>query len=184
MRLALVTILALMGSPVLACDVGEDCDPPSEPPTVETPTFDPPPPVTPDPPPPVTPDPPPPVTPDPPPPVTPDPPPPVTPEKPDEPRETRVVPKSKPKPVAASCPKVKCVTDANGHRRAMFTADVPADMYYLGRNFCASAPKDVEVTACCLANPNQTYQIQYNMKVSKKAHRKAKEFCICVLGLD
>jgi hypothetical protein len=66
----------------------------------------------------------------------------------------------------------------------MFTADVQPDMYYLGRNFCAAAPKDVEVTACCLAKPDHTYQIQYNVKVSSKAHSKAKEFCICVLGLD
>lgn len=66
----------------------------------------------------------------------------------------------------------------------MFTADVQPDMYYLGRNFCATAPKDVEVTACCLAKPNQTYQIRYNLKVSAKAHKKATAFCTCVLGLD
>lgn len=66
----------------------------------------------------------------------------------------------------------------------MFTADVQPDMYYLGRNFCATAPKDVEVTACCLAKPDNTYQILYNVKVSKKAHWKAKQFCTCVLELD
>lgn len=106
-------------------------------------------------------------------------------EKQDEPREQRevnVVPKPKATPV--SCPKVKCVTDENGHRRAMFTADVQPDMYYLGRNFCATAPKDVEVTACCLAKPDHTYQILYNVEVSKKAHWKAKQFCTCVLELD
>jgi hypothetical protein len=83
----------------------------------------------------------------------------------------------------ATCPKVKCVTDANGNRRAMFTADVQPDMYYLGRNFCATAPKDVEVTACCLANDG-VYQILYNVAVSDKAHWKAKQFCTCVLELD
>lgn len=109
--------------------------------------------------------------------------PPETPEKPDEPREPQRV-TTKPKPAPASCPKVKCVTDEDGHRRAMFTADVQPDMYYLGRNFCATAPKDVEVTACCLAKPDETYQILYNVQVSKKAHWKAKQFCTCVLELD
>lgn len=99
---------------------------------------------------------------------------------PEEPREVKIVPKATP----VSCPKVKCITDENGHRRAMFTADVQPDMYYLGRNFCAKAPKDVEVTACCLANPDGTYQIIYNVEVSKKAHWKAKQFCTCVLELD
>ncbi|MGJ8604970.1 MAG: hypothetical protein ACSHXH_12665 [Marivita sp.] len=116
---------------------------------------------------------------------------PTTPERPpttthndtDEPREPRKVTVS-PKPAPVSCPKVKCITDDNGHRRAMFTADVQPDMYYLGRNFCATAPKDVEVTACCLAKPDHTYQILYNVEVSKKAHKKAKSFCTCVLGLD
>lgn len=116
---------------------------------------------------------------------------PTTPETPtetnnngdDDEREPRpVITKPKPKPVV--CPKVKCVTDENGNRRAMFTADVQPDMYYLGRNFCAKAPKDVEVTACCLAKEDHTYQILYNVKVSKKAHKKAKEFCTCVLELD
>jgi len=79
---------------------------------------------------------------------------------------------------------VKCVTDEHGNRRAMFTADVQPDMYYLGRNFCAKAPKDVEVTACCLEKEDQTYQILYNVEVSKKAHWKAKQFCTCVLELD
>lgn len=102
------------------------------------------------------------------------------PEDPQEPREVKIVPKATP----VSCPKVKCITDENGHRRAMFTADVQPDMYYLGRNFCATAPKDVEVTACCLANPDETYQILYNVEVSKKAHWKAKQFCTCVLELD
>ncbi len=101
-------------------------------------------------------------------------------EEPVEPRVVKVVPK----PAPVSCPKVKCVTDENGHRRAMYTADVQPDMYYLGRNFCATAPKDVEVTACCLAKPDHTYQILYNVKVSKKAHWHAKQFCTCVLELD
>lgn len=101
-------------------------------------------------------------------------------DDPDKPREVKVV--RKPTPV--SCPKVKCITDKDGHRRAMFTADVPAEMYHLGRNFCATAPKNVEVTACCLAKPDHTYQILYNVSVSKKAHYKAKKFCICALGLD
>lgn len=101
-------------------------------------------------------------------------------EDPDEPRVVKSVPKTAP----VSCPKVKCVTDENGHRRAMFTADVQPDMYYLGRNFCAAAPKDVEVTACCLAKEDHTYQILYNVEVSKKAHWKAKQFCTCVLELD
>lgn len=101
----------------------------------------------------------------------------------DEPVEPRVV-KVVPKPAPVSCPKVKCVTDEDGHRRAMFTANVQPDMYYLGRNFCATAPKDVEVTACCLAKPDHTYQILYNVEVSKKAHWQAKQFCTCVLELD
>lgn len=104
-------------------------------------------------------------------------------EREDSPRDPeRVVVTPKPKPV--SCPKVKCVTDEHGNRRAMFTADVQPDMYYLGRNFCAKAPKDVEVTACCLEKEDQTYQILYNVEVSKKAHWKAKQFCTCVLELD
>jgi hypothetical protein len=102
------------------------------------------------------------------------------PDEPREPREVKVVPK----PAPVSCPKVKCVTDENGKRRAMFTADVQPDMYYLGRNFCAAAPHDVEVTACCLTRPDHTYAILYNVKVSKKAHWKAKQFCTCVLELD
>lgn len=108
---------------------------------------------------------------------------PEKPEESDESREQRDITRG-PKPAPVSCPKVKCVTDENGHRRAMFTADVQPDMYYLGRNFCAQAPKDVEVTACCLAKPDDTYQILYNVKVSKKAHWKAKQFCTCVLELD
>jgi len=114
---------------------------------------------------------------------------PTTPDRPEKPeeseesRERRDITRA-PKPAPVSCPKVKCVTDENGHRRAMFTADVQPDMYYLGRNFCAHAPKDIEVTACCLAKPDDTYQILYNVKVSKKAHWKAKQFCTCVLELD
>ena len=110
---------------------------------------------------------------------------PVTrPEKPEEPDEHRELRTYTPKPKPVSCPKVKCVTDENGHRRAMFTADVQPDMYYLGRAFCEKAPKDVEVTACCLEKEDQTYQILYNVQVSKKAHWKAKQFCTCVLELD
>lgn len=154
MRLALL-IFALIASPALARDV-----PPNEP-SYEQPSFDRP--ETP---------------------TTPERPErperPNTPDDPDKPREVKVVPK----PAPVSCPKVKCVTDKDGHRRAMFTADVPAEMYHLGRNFCATAPKNVEVTACCLAKPDHTYQILYNVSVSKKAHYKAKKFCICALGLD
>lgn len=161
MRFALL-LLALMATPALA-----DGLPPDNP-TYDKPTFDQPekptPPETP--------------------PSTPNPPErPNNPENDDEsnqPREVKVVPK----PAPVSCPKVKCVTDKDGHRRAMFTADVPAEMYHLGRNFCATAPKNVEVTACCLAKPDHTYQILYNVSVSKKAHSKAKQFCICALGLD
>jgi hypothetical protein len=112
----------------------------------------------------------------------PPPPPPPPPKPPEEdPKEPRKVTT---KPTRVSCPKVKCVTDENGHRRALFTADVQPDMYYLGRNFCASAPKDVEVTACCLAKEDHSYQILYNVEVSKKAHWKATQFCTCVLELD
>jgi hypothetical protein len=109
---------------------------------------------------------------------------PKVPEKPKEPEEPRKEYKPTPKPKPVSCPKVKCVTDENGHRRALFTADVQPDMYYLGRNFCAKAPKDVEVTACCLEKDDQTYQILYNVEVSKNAHWKATQFCTCVLELD
>lgn len=109
------------------------------------------------------------------------PPPPPPPPPHDDPKE---VPKVPPKKVPVSCPKVKCVTDENGHRRAMFTSDVQPDMYYLGRNFCASVPTDVEVSACCLGTEDQTYQILYNVEVSKKAHWKATQFCTCVLELD
>lgn len=159
MRLALL-IFALIASPAFARDL------PPEPPTYDKPSFDRP--VDPDPAPP-----------------PPDPaPPPGTPNDGGDPEESKVIPKAKPKPVSASCPKVKCVTDENGHRRAMFTADVQPDMYYLGRNFCATAPKDVEVTACCLEKEDHTYQILYNVQVSKKAHWKAKQFCTCVLELD
>lgn len=161
MRLALLLMIALIAAPVDARNA------PPEAPTYDKPTFEPP-----------TPEPP---TPDPPPP--PPPPPPERPETPDEPREPREV-RTVPKPAPVSCPKVKCFTDANGNRRAKFTADVQPDMYYLGRNFCATAPKDMEVTACCLAKPNGKYQILYNVKVSKKAHWKAKQFCTCVLELD
>ncbi len=159
MRLALL-IFAFMAAPVFANDAIDEPEKPTPPsqPTYEKPTFDPPetPPET-----------------------------PRTPQRPrdednDKPREVR----STTKPAPVSCPKVKCVTDENGHRRAMFTADVQPDMYYLGRNFCATAPKDIEVTACCLAKPDDTYQILYNVKVSKKAHWKAKQFCTCVLELD
>ncbi|WP_300580985.1 hypothetical protein [Marivita sp.] len=107
-----------------------------------------------------------------------------TPQNPEDPDDKPRPVKSVPKPAPVSCPKVKCVTDENGHRRAMFTADVQPDMYYLGRNFCATAPKDVEVTACCLEKEDHTYQILYNVQVSKKAHWKAKQFCTCVLELD
>lgn len=109
---------------------------------------------------------------------------PEPPEKPDndgdDPDEPRFTP---PPATALSCPKVKCVTDANGVRRAMFTADVQPDMYYLGRKFCAAAPQDMDVSACCLEQ-NGTYKILYNTAVSKKAHWKAKQFCTCVLELD
>ncbi len=107
-----------------------------------------------------------------------------TPQNPEDPDDKPRPVKAVPKPEPVSCPKVKCVTDENGHRRAMFTADVQPDMYYLGRNFCATAPKDVEVTACCLEKEDHTYQILYNVQVSKKAHWKAKQFCTCVLELD
>lgn len=114
---------------------------------------------------------------------------PPTPTPPEEPEEepdndgggsVSIVP---PPATALACPKVKCVTDASGKRVAMFTADVQPDMYYLGRNFCAEAPQDMEVTACCLEE-NGIYKILYNTAVSNKAHGKAKQFCTCVLELD
>ncbi|MCL3882905.1 hypothetical protein [Marivita sp. GX14005] len=112
---------------------------------------------------------------------------PTRPERPrdqDEETERRVpVVAAKPKPKPCT-PMVKCVTDETGARRAMFTADVQKDMYYLGRNFCKSVPEDVsEVTACCVTLDDK-YQIHYNVPVSKKAHWKAKQFCTCVLELD
>ncbi len=109
---------------------------------------------------------------------------PEEPEKPDDPRDEPRQSKIVPKPAPVSCPKVKCITDENGNRRALFTANVQPDMYYLGRNFCATAPMDVEVTACCLEKEDGIYQILYNVEVSKKAHWKAKQFCTCVLELD
>ena len=131
-------------------------DLPPDPPEYEKPTFEKP--VTPPPP----------------------PPPPVVDRERDGPNSVPVIP---PATNLASCPKVKCVTDADGTRRALFTADVQPDMYYLGRNFCASAPQDVEVSACCLAD-NGVYKILYNVAVSDKAHWKANQFCTCVLELD
>lgn len=156
MRLALL-IFALIASPALARDL------PPEPPAYEKPTFERP--TTPPPPPP--------------------PPPPIPPDENKDPREPRPATNLVPPPATAlACPKVKCVTDENGHRRAMFTADVQPDMYYLGRKFCAEAPQATEVTACCLTKEDNTYQILYNLKVSAIAHKKAKAFCTCVLELD
>lgn len=109
---------------------------------------------------------------------------PQKPEEPDEPDNPDPVVRSTPPATnLASCPKVTCVTGADGKRHATFTADVQPDMYYLGRNFCASAPQDMEVSACCLED-NGTYKILYNTAVSKKAHWKAQQFCTCVLELD
>ena len=98
--------------------------------------------------------------------------------------EEREQPTFTPKPKPAACPSVKCITGDDGKRRAMFTADIPKEMYHLGRNFCAKVPKHItEVTACCLAKDHK-YQIVYSAHVGKKAHYKAKKFCTCVHGLD
>ena len=112
----------------------------------------------------------------------PPPPPPPPPEKPDEPKEPREP--LPPKPVKVSHPGLKCYTDDDGHRRVSFTKNVQPDMYYLGRKFCKKVPHDIpEVTVRCVDNGG-TYQIQYSTQVPHKAQRKAKPFCVCVLGLD
>lgn len=155
MRFCLM-IFAVIATPALAIDV------PPDPPTFQQPTFDRP------------------LSPNPPPPPPPSPPSPEDQEDPETPRVTTPPPKS----AMLSCPKVKCVTDQNGHRRAMFTTDVDAEMYKLGRHFCAKSPVDVEVTACCLSVSSNSFQVLYTERVSMAAHKKAKAFCNCALGLD
>ena len=107
-------------------------------------------------------------------------------ERPPEPPhdDPDMPPKFTPKPKPAACPSVKCLTGKDGTRRAIFTADIPKEMQHLGRNFCARVPKHItEVTACCFEEDGH-YEIRYSEHVGKKAHYKAKKFCICVHGLD
>lgn len=98
--------------------------------------------------------------------------------------ETRTYTPVPKKPLPVSCPKLRCDYDANGKRRVSFTADVQPDMYYLGRKFCKSLPHEVvEISVCCLEQDGR-YKILYSQAVSNKSHKKAREFCACVLELD